>query len=263
MVVPAMPPSPPVVPTAVRPPEPGEVVVVWAPPGPVAAVSAVLDPVEQSRLSAFARSADRDRYATAAALVRVLVGRAIGVTPAAVPVDRTCRTCGAGHGRPRVTAPLAVSVTHAGARVGVAVAQGPTAVLDGAGVGIDVSAPTERSTVVSVASSILAPTERAWAADDPDALVRLWTAKEAVLKAAGVGLSVDPAAVELSPSSFVRSSASVPDLRTELELVGWPLAVEPASVHVVGLAPGDGHVGALAWIGPEAPRLREERVTSG
>lgn len=244
MVVPAMPLKPPVVPRAIRPPEPGEVVVVWAPSGPAAAVSAVLDPVERTRLSAFARSADRDRYATACWLVRTLVGRASGTAPAAVPVDRTCRTCGADHGRPRVTAPLAVSVTHAGARVGVAVAHGSTPVLDGAGIGIDVSAPSERATVVDVAGSIVAPSERFWARSADD-LVRLWVAKEAVLKAAGVGLSIDPSSVTLSRSG----------------LVGWPLAVDPGSVHVVTLDPGDDHVGALAWIGPAAPRLREGRVT--
>ncbi len=245
-----MPPSPPVVPAAVTPPEPGEVVVVWGPPGPAAAVSAVLDPVEIDRLSAFARPADQDRYATGAWLVRTLVARALGVDPAAVAVDRTCARCGAGHGRPRVTAPLAVSVTHAGARVGVAIASSASPVdPDGAGLGIDVSAPGERDTVTAVASSILAPAE-GWA-DGPADRVRLWVAKEAVLKAAGVGLEVDPAAVAFAPLGGATGTPS------GLRLAAWPLPVPVERVHLVALAPGADHTAALAWVGRAAPVVRE------
>lgn len=221
----------------------------WAPPGPADSVAAALDPVETARAAAFARAADRDRYATACWLVRTLVGRATGVDPAAVAIDRTCRHCGAGHGRPRVAAPLAVSVTHAGDRVGVALARGCTPVDgsddDGAGVGLDVTAPGERATLARLARAFLAPSERAWAVSDDDR-ARAWAAKEAVLKAAGVGFRVEPDTVELAPA---------PD--GALRLVAWPLAVAPDAVHLVALAPGARHTGTLAWVGPDRPRVRE------
>lgn len=254
-----MPPTSPVVPAVVTPPEPGEVVVVWAPPGASAAVVAMLDPVELDRLAAFARPADRDRYATGCWLVRTLVGRSLGSAPAAVAVDRTCRSCGAGHGRPRVTAPLAVSVTHAGDRVGVAVAHGAPPVVvgpsdDGSGVGLDVSAPDERAALAEVATTFLAPSERTWATSAEDR-ARLWVAKEAVLKAAGVGLRVDPATVEMAPVGPAAGSGS-----GALRLAAWPLPVAPTEVHLVALSPGAGHTGALAWVGREGPRVREHLI---
>ncbi len=246
-----MPSSPLVVPAPTEPHGPEEVVVVWTPPHPSAALASVLDPVETDRLAAFARAEDRDRYATGCWLVRALVGEASGTTPSAVVVDRTCRRCGGGHGRPRVEPPLAVSVTHSGERVGVALAHGGTSVAvgDGAGVGLDVSTPEDRTIIEEVAQAVMAPAELAWATTEASRS-QLWVAKEAVLKAAGVGLLIEPIDVVLKPT---------PD--GTLALLRWPLPVRPFNVHILALAPGMGHGGALAWIGSRPPRLRERWVS--
>lgn len=62
-------------------------------------------------------------------------------------------------------------------------------------VGVDFEDLAHRDRVADLASAIACPEERAWldaAEDVPLALLRLWTAKEAFLKALGVGLGIEP-----------------------------------------------------------------------
>jgi len=73
------------------------------------------------------------------------------------------------------------------------------------------------------------------------AFLRLWSCKEAVVKALGIGIGfglarvqfdIDPAGEPIELSVIHASAGSVED---------W---------HVVRLAPTDAHIGALAWRGP-------------
>jgi 4'-phosphopantetheinyl transferase len=154
----------------------------------------LLDPAEQARYHEYDRPADRARFITAAALLRLAVGRQLRVRPAEVPLDRSCERCGAPHGRPRIHsgagAPV-LSVSHSGDSVVVAVGTGIEAV------GVDVELIDPALDVAELAGiALTGPEIRALAqlgaADRVSAFVRLWTRKEALLKALGVGLDQPP-----------------------------------------------------------------------
>ncbi|OUE24568.1 4'-phosphopantetheinyl transferase family protein [Clavibacter michiganensis] len=124
-------------------------------------------------------SADRaDRTAAGRAALRALAAELTGADPADVTVRARCATCGGAHGRPvlggsRALDGLHASVAHAGASVVVAVsAEGP--------IGIDAE-PRDRE----------AP---------PGSTLAEWVRVEAVLKADGRGLAVDPARVRSAPA---------------------------------------------------------------
>lgn len=87
---------------------------------------------EMGRFRSYESQADQGRFLLGAAMLRSAVGQQLGVRPEDVPVDRTCESCGAWHGRPRVPgSSLQLSVSHAGLLVAFAMAiAGP--------VGIDV-----------------------------------------------------------------------------------------------------------------------------
>lgn len=151
----------------------------------------LLDAIELGRRARYRRPADRDRFTAAAALLRRAVAVTVGgVDPAAIGIDRTCPSCGEPHGRPRVLDhDLDVSVSHAGAIVAVAASTVGR-------VGIDVEPITEVDrAVVEVAC---AEEERPWV-HDGRSFHRLWTRKEAVLKALGTGLAIDPSSVVTGP----------------------------------------------------------------
>jgi 4'-phosphopantetheinyl transferase len=195
---------------------------------PDEAVLALLDHAERARLARLRRPADRARFATGRRLARTALGARLGVPPTDVPL-----TIGPA-GRPRVAdaaapdvpvtpAALDLSIAHAGAHVFVAVADG------GRRVGVDVEggpdAPLPDAGLLDV---VCTPAERAALAGlQPgprhEAFLALWTRKEAVLKADGRGLLVDPATLELTldgPPRVLVAPAGVPgsDRLTLLDL---------------------------------------------
>lgn len=133
---------------------------------------------------------DRARLASEpeAARVRFLSGRTALVTAAArltgseprsLVIDATCPDCGRSHGRPRILGPSSavhVSLTHAEGRA--------IAVASATPVGVDAETRealrAQRATV-----GLIAPASRAVG-------VRHWTRIEAIVKADGRGLRIDP-----------------------------------------------------------------------
>ncbi|MEU7861588.1 4'-phosphopantetheinyl transferase superfamily protein [Nonomuraea sp. NPDC049141] len=204
-------------------------------------LAALLDPAERARYEEYRRPADRARFLTAAALLRLVVGRMLDVAPELVPLDRSCDRCGRPHGRPRLPAgtgaassapPSAstpvLSVSHAGDCLVVAVGIGVDAV------GVDVETIDHTLDIGELVGVALTELEtRALDALDPpsrpSAFLRLWTRKEAVLKALGVGLDHAPDQVDvLGTEEPVR----VPTEQGEATL----LSLNPPSGYLASLA---------------------------
>lgn len=161
--------------------------------GRAGGLDAFLSPEERNASLRFRRAEDRLDYAASHALFRLLAAWRLGRAPedaAVLDVRRTCAGCGGtDHGKPSVGG-VAVSMSRSHGTV-MAVA-GPA----GASLGADIErVPAE--VFAGFDDFALAPEERP-GPDGPELTdagrIRLWVAKEAVLKAAGLGLAVDPPA---------------------------------------------------------------------
>jgi 4'-phosphopantetheinyl transferase len=123
-------------------------------------------------------------------LLRVIAGRAVGVDPSAVVVDRTCESCGERHGRPRLPrTPLEASISHSGEVVVVAVTRaGPV------GVDVEQLGAADHTDLVSSVCTRFEQQSLATARD----FYAYWTRKEAVLKATGEGLGRAMTSIEVT-----------------------------------------------------------------
>ena len=145
----------------------------------------VLSADEQRRVARLRRADDRRRSALGSALSRSLLGQWLGVPPTAVPITRTRE------GKPVLTPAAAPSgpwfnVSHSGDVVLVAFSRFGR-------VGVDVEEPQPLDDLLSVASTafVAAEVEQVRAAVGEEQLAcfyRLWTRKEAIAKALGIGL---------------------------------------------------------------------------
>lgn len=209
----------------------GSCTVWWAaplPPGKGLGLIDLLDTHERERLWRLRRDLDRARYLAAHALARLVLSAALDRPPAALTFDRTCR-CGRPHGKPRLCGGgPAFSLTHGGDIVGVAVHEAP--------VGVDVEQTRSLTDLPGLAAHVCSPAEIA-----PDALsfFRLWTRKEAVLKATGDGLSIPMSDLTLGRNAVAH----------------W--AGAPGPVWLRDLTPVAGHPAAVAGLGAAAPVVVE------
>lgn len=218
----------------------------WASPTPAQAWYPMLSATERDRCSALRSTDDRDRYATARALVRLLLEDITGVPADKLIFDTTCRRCGLDHGKPSLVHPtvtLEFSLAHVGKRIVVALSERLP-------VGVDVERiPHECDPVVAQLSEhALAASEQAayrclHPADRPAALAVWWTRKEALLKATGDGLSVPPAAV------IVTGLGSPP------EVITAPASWSLGRMH--DLRPGGRYVGCMAVLGATSLSVTE------
>ncbi|MDX5566337.1 4'-phosphopantetheinyl transferase superfamily protein [Streptomyces sp. ID05-04B] len=240
--------------------------VAWARLGDARAdLLTLLDPVERGRHDETVAPADRARFLVGCALSRLLLGELLDLPPADVPLRRVCPRCGGPHGKvrldtPGAPAPYDFSVTHSGALVGVAVSS------DGA-VGLDVEDCEVPVDVEGAARTALSGTELAALhalppAERGPAFLRVWTRKEAVLKALGVGLRMPlrglevsspeapPAVLAWPPPPSVPPGRHPADLRMADLLVD---GVHPATVATVATAvtpaTGPGTGGAVSGPG--------------
>ncbi|GAA0618336.1 4'-phosphopantetheinyl transferase superfamily protein [Sporichthya brevicatena] len=231
--------------------------IVWADPVEVpASMRGLLDAGERARHDALLRPADRQRFLAAHALTRLVLGAVLDTDPAALAFVHRCATCGGPHGKPalrqeRVSPFLDIgrtefSVSHAGDRVVVAVAEVP--------VGVDVETTGTALDPAELAAVVLAPAERRALAElapgeRPAALLRTWVRKEAVLKATGRGLAVPPDRIELT-------APGAPP-----ELVAWRADDDPGPVAPADVDLGPGCVAAVAVLAATAPEVQVRRWT--
>ncbi|OQO92659.1 4'-phosphopantetheinyl transferase [Saccharomonospora piscinae] len=212
-----------------------ECVVWWAEPitAPEAAL-ALLDPPERDRHAAYRRAEDKQRFLTGRALAKTVAGEALGLPPSSVHFDATCTDCGKQHGPVRVPgAPLALSISHSGDRVGVALTSGTP-------VGLDVESAA-RDADDGLIEYALNDTERAGLpaakAERTRAFFTFWTRKEALMKATGRGLRIPLRALTVSgadePARLLASDDS---------------ALDPGGTRVADLDPGPGYRAAVVLL---------------
>jgi 4'-phosphopantetheinyl transferase len=172
-----------------------QVLVALAPDRPEALGRAleVLDDEERERIGRFRRAADAASFAAGRALVRLALAERVGAAPGELVFDTWCELHASPHGKPRLVEPAAgfdFSLSRAGPRLLLAVS--PTAV------GVDVER-RDRDVEAGVARIAFADDERTeLEGAGPDAFLACWTRKEAVLKALGHGLAVDPKSVSVT-----------------------------------------------------------------
>jgi len=190
---------------------------------------AFLSEAERARADQFRWRADRDRFVAGRGAMRWYVGQAIGSDPAEL-------SFGEGpFGKPFVLGKRHVhfNVSHSGDWVLIVLAKDEE-------VGVDVELAQADLDFMEVAPSVFTAAETSTLLALPadlgrTAFYRLWARKEAVLKAWGVGLSLDARAVHVGLDAAAR---------TVVDAVGDypPAMVEDVAVDLT-------HVGAVAWVG--------------
>ncbi|OKK19586.1 4-phosphopantetheinyl transferase [Streptomyces sp. CB00455] len=180
----------------------------------IAEAPLVLDAAEQDRAGKLLRAVDRQRYLASHLGLRALLGAYLGRAPQEVVLVREeCPCCGGPHGRPAVAGgALHFSLSHSG---GVAYFA-----FSGVPVGVDVEEIPGAEALADVLP-LLHPAEIAelGALAEPDrrpAFARVWSRKEACLKADGTGLALGVADPYVGAAP---APASVP---------GWTLGDLPA-----------------------------------
>ena len=143
---------------------------------------------ERDKAMRFRRDADRDRYVASHAMVRLVLSRYVGAPPASLEF-------GVGeHGKPELEQdpgfPLSFNLSHSG-DLALFVISGECAV------GVDIEEIRDGMDVPALARSVLSEAElqvlRAAPLDEQRSLFfRTWVRKEAVLKACGLGLALEP-----------------------------------------------------------------------
>lgn len=204
----------------------------------------VLDEGERARAAEFVSPRDEQRFVIGHGALRILVGRELGIPPAALA------WAPGAHGKPALAPPwsaLHTSLSHSADLIAVAV----TASLP---VGIDIQRLVPGLDTVALSARFFRPPEARYVAAGRDAgsradrFARLWARKEAVVKAAGGRLwpnlriavqrrdvvrCADPAG-----PCRVADVAAPPGFRAAVALAGAaPFAVQTASWASADAAP--------------------------
>ncbi|ASR38159.1 4'-phosphopantetheinyl transferase [Prauserella marina] len=206
----------------------------WARPLPgTDALTALLTSAERERYETYRREEDSRRFLTGRVLAKTAAGDRLGLPASSVEFDATCEDCGKQHGPPRVVGGgVALSISHSGDRVGVAVTSGEP-------VGLDVET-TKRNADDALLEYALNERETAelagLSADERAAAFFVyWTRKEAVMKATGRGLRIPLRSLTIS----------APHGKPELIASGED-TLAPEATRMADLDPGDGYRAAVA-----------------
>jgi 4'-phosphopantetheinyl transferase len=189
----------------------------------IASLSRVLDGEERSRAARFHFDADRRRSIVARGALRLLLAQYLARDPSGL------RFVTGPQGKPSLAdAALEVNVSHSGDYVLIALASGTP-------LGVDVECENRTTDLKGIADRFFDPAEAAAvvAANDADAVAlffQTWTAKEALIKAVGGGLSLPLDSFRVRPGS--EQFAAVQNHGHDERLDGWYVrALPPFAVH--------------------------------
>jgi 4'-phosphopantetheinyl transferase len=169
--------------------------------GNLAVLSRLLTDEELRRADRFRFGDDRRRFIVARSTLRLLLADYTGRHAGSLEIRTDS------FGKPFLRAvgtPLHFNLSHSGDRALIVFSRD-------ASVGIDFEAISHEDRLTDLAESICSPAELIRIGGMPygvrcRALLRLWSAKEAFLKAMGTGLQINPSRLELSPGVAEGSS---------------------------------------------------------
>ena len=195
------------------------------PPADRALLVASLTPPERARADRYRFPADARRFSVARGWLRLVLGAELGIPAPDVTFADT-------PGKPRL-APAGgpcFNLSHAGELAVIAVSAGA--------VGVDVEPEASAPAALEAAAIACTPAEAAAldrlpAEDRPLWALRLWTAKEAYLKATGEGLSAAPDQVEIAAPWTVRALCPAPGYVGAVAAEGEDWEVVLRSAHLV------------------------------
>ena len=202
---------------------------------------ALLDPQERARCTRLASSTLRHRYAAAHAGLRRVLAHRLRCPPAQILLAR--EPGGKPRLRPGPGRPLHFSLSHAGEHALVAVsAEHP--------VGVDLELLPPSAEVATDLITHLSPEEAqaisALPAGSRDlAALRCWVRKEALLKASGYGLALEPASLSVSWDDPPRLTGSA---IAQYEPGHWQLAAQEQDGAWTAAAAWPGTPEAVQWL---------------
>ena len=239
--------------TSPFPPPPPGIARIWvasldAPPLPLDQLEACLSPGEAGRMRRFAFPELRARYAAGRGLLRHVLGAALGTAPDAVALVEH------GNGRPAVAgpAPLAFNVSHSRDVLAIALVTGAEA--SALPLGVDVEHLVDVPEMAGVAERVFDEGERAAldaraGAERLATFHRLWTRKEACMKATGAGFALAPITFRVDADAAVQRVALPPHAQ----------APDGATVEVHDVA-ARGSVAAALALGGQGWRVEVMRL---
>jgi len=185
-----------------------------------------LSPDERLRAGRFLFDADRDRSIAARGGLRLILSAYSGTRPA----DFVFKT--GSHGKPSLFAPgipLEFNVSHSGDCVLVGVtSESPC--------GVDIERSRAAHSELAIAERFFGARELEWLKQTEGGFLRLWTAKEAIIKAVGRGLSIPLSDVDVTDVVSGRASSIV------LETPG----IESRTIWINELVLVEGYASAVA-----------------
>lgn len=199
----------------------------------------VLDEDEKARMVRFVHARNRIEFAAAHALTRLALAQALSVPPASLGFVE------GSNGKPSAQldgrlAPVSFNLSHANGMVGVAVLAQPDVL-----VGFDLER-FDRRIELEIADRYFRPEEVSWLmglapSERPRGFLRLWTLKEALIKATGEGLSreLDSFWFDVFPPRLHFVSGDEPEVPWRFE----QRIIDDAFVAAAGLRLADG----LGW----------------
>lgn len=201
----------------------------------VAALFATLSPEERVRAERYRFDLHRGRFIVARGLLRRLLGRYLEVPPEAVQIGYEAGGKPLLVGLPPTSPPITFNLTHSEERALYAFGMEHR-------IGVDLEEVAAPRNLDGLARRICSPRELAALEESPERarnLLTLWTAKEAYLKASGIGLrgNLTRVEIDIDPTGAV-SLVSV-DGSSE-EGGRWKLERVPLDDGWVGILVGEG-----------------------